>query len=172
MPNIKHKTDDETLDKIIAAAYKDANLIDRIKIYFITKQDDKVKKIFNEYRAAAKAVKQIPLDECPGSIIESIKVKTVKEKNSALKPVYMFAVSLIVVLSFIAVFWFQNKDTKRVYSTAEIELAEKQVKESFVIVNRVFKKTEKLIQNDILQKRVGKPVRQSLSIINEVLIGG
>ena len=36
MQNDKHKIDDKILDKIIAAAYKDAGLIERLKIYPIT----------------------------------------------------------------------------------------------------------------------------------------
>ena len=47
-----------------------------------------------------------------------------------------------------------------------------QVKTSLAILNKVFKKTENLIEDDILPKRVGKPVQKSFSIINQVLIGG
>jgi len=168
-----YKIDEETLDKIIAAAYKDAGLIDRLKIYFHTKKDDEVKRIYNEYRNTAENVKKIPLDDCPDSVIKSPGIKKVKEKKSfILKPAYVFAISFLVVSALVAVLLFQNKEKEPVYSKEEIELAEQQVKESLAIVNRIFRKTENLINEEVLPKRVGKPIHKSLSIINEVLIGG
>ncbi len=168
-----YKMDAKTLDKIIAAAYKDAGLIDRLKIYFLVKKDPEVKRIYNEYHYTANNIKKIPLEECPDSVIESIQIKTIKvNKSFILKPAYVFAISFLLVSALVAVLLYQNKEEEQVYSKAEIELAEKQVKESLAIVNRIFKKTENLIQEEILPKRVGKPIHKSLSIINEVLIGG
>lgn len=173
MHDKEYKMDAKTLDKIISAAYKDAGLIDRLKIYFLAKKDPEVKRIYNEYRYTANNIKKILLEECPDSIIESIQIKTIKvNKSFILKPAYVFAISFLVVSALVAVLLYQNKKEEQVYSKAEIELAEKQVKESLAIVNRIFKKTENLIQEEILPKRVGKPIHKSLSIINEVLIGG
>ncbi|OGU76210.1 MAG: hypothetical protein A2V93_03290 [Ignavibacteria bacterium RBG_16_34_14] len=173
MQSNKNKIDEETLDRIISAAYKDAGLIERLKIYFLAKKNAGVKSIYNEYRTNADRVKKIPPEECPDSVIESLKIKTMKEnKFFILKPAYVFIISLIVISTFIAVLLYQNKEKKPTYSRAEIELAEKQVKESLAIVNRIFKRTESLIQEEVLPKRVGKPIHKSLSIINEVLIGG
>ena len=173
MPDKKLNIDEEILDRIISAAYKDAGLINRLKIYFLAKKNPEVKLIYNEYRIIAESVKNIPLDECPDSVTESLEINAKKEKRSfALKPAFVFAIALVFVFTLVAVLMFQNKERETVYSKAEIELAEKQVKESLAIVNRIFKKTENLIQNDVLPKRVGKPIHKSLSIINEVLIGG
>jgi hypothetical protein len=173
MPDKKNKIDEETLDKIISVAYKDAGLIDRLKIYFLAKKNSEVKRIYNQYSNTALGVKKIPLDEVPDSIIESLQIKTVKVKKPfILKPAYIFATSFLVVSALVAVLLYQNKEEDQIYTKAEIELAEQQVKESLVIVNRIFKKTENLIQEEVLPKRIGKPIHKSLSIINEVLIGG
>ena len=165
--------DEEMLDRIIATAYKDASLAERIKVYFLTRKNPEIKKLFNEYREIADKVKKVPLEECPDSVIKSIELKTGNENISfKLRPAYIFAATVLVVSTLVAVLLYQNKEKETVYSKAEIELAEQQVKTSLAILNKVFKKTEDLIQKDILPKRVGKPLNKSLSIINEVLIGG
>ena len=164
---------EELLDKIISAAYKDATLIDRIKIYFLTKKYPEVKKIYNEYFKTAMNVKNIPLYKFPESSLREVELKTIRvNKSFYLKPSYAFAFSFLLIAGLVAVLFYQDKKEEPVYSKSEIELAEKQVKESLAIVNRIFKKTENLIQEEVLPKRVGKPIHKSLSIINEVLIGG
>lgn len=60
--------DEEILDKIIAVAYKDASLKDRIRIYLLAKKDPEVKKLLSEYRETAGNIKKVPLDECPDSV--------------------------------------------------------------------------------------------------------
>jgi hypothetical protein len=165
--------DEEMLNRIIAVAYKDAHLTDRIRIYFLAKKNPDVKKLLNEYRRTANGVKKVPLEKCPDSIIKSLEIKTLEKKKSfMLKPAYVFTITVIVISTLVVVLLNQSKEKEHIYTKAEIELAEEQVKTSLAIVNRVFKKTEDLIQKDILPKRVAKPIHKSLSIINEVLIGG
>lgn len=164
---------EEMLNRIISAAYKDAPLIDRIRIFFLTKKNQEVKKLLKEYRRTVNNIKKVPLEECPDSVINSLDIKTKKESKSfVLKPAYIFAITVLVISTLAIVLLNQSEEKEHVYTKAEIELAEQQVKTSLAIVNRVFKKTEDLIQEDILPKRVGKPIHKSLSIINEVLIGG
>lgn len=102
-----------------------------------------------------------------------MEVKTGKEKKSLIiKPAYAFAIIILFVSVLVFVLLNQNKEKEQVYSKAEVAHAEMQVKTSLAILNKVFKKTENLIEDDILPKRIGKPVQKSFSIINEVLIGG
>jgi hypothetical protein len=164
--------DEEILDKIIAAAYEDASLTDRIRIYFLAKKNPEINKLLYEYRETAGNVKKIPLEECPDSVTKSLEIKTGEVKSFISKPAYAFAITLLVISTLVFVLLNQNKEKEQVYSKAEVEHAEQQVKTSLAILNKVFKKTEDLIREDILPKRVGKPVHKSLSIINEVLIGG
>jgi hypothetical protein len=165
--------DEKILDRIIAVAYKDAPLIDRIRIFLLAKKNPEIKKLLKEYRRTANNIKKVPLEECPDSIIKSLDIKTRKENRYLiLKPAYVFVITVLVISTLMVVLLNQNKEKEHTYTKAEIELAEQQVKTSLAIVNRVFKKTEDLIQEDILPKRVGKPIYKSLSIINEVLIGG
>ena len=164
---------EEILDKIIAVAYKDASLKDRISIYFVAKKNPEVKRLLIDYRETAGNVKKVPLEECPDSVIKSLEIKTGKEKRSfVIKPAYAFAIIVLVISTLVFVLLNHNKDEEPVYTKAEVAQAEMQVKTSLAILNKVFKKTENLIENDILPKRVGKPVQKSFSIINQVLIGG
>ena len=172
MQYIKNKMDEETLRKIIAAAYKDADWADRLKIYFLAKRDAEVKRIFNEYKTTAEVIRNIPLERMPDSVINSIKLESGKENFFALRPAFMVAVSLVVVTIAIAVILFQNKKDDPVYTKTEIELAEEQVKVSLAIVNKIFKKTENLMREEVFPKRVGEPIHKSLTIINDVLTGG
>jgi hypothetical protein len=165
--------DEEMLNRIIAVAYKDAPSLDRIGIYFLAKKNPEVKKLLNEYRRTANGVKKVPREKCPDSVVKSLEAKTLEKKKSfILKLAYVFTITVIVISTLVVVLLNQSKEKEHIYTKAEIELAEEQVKTSLAIVNRVFKKTEDLIQEDILPKRVAKPIHKSLSIINEVLIGG
>jgi hypothetical protein len=169
----KYNIDEEMLDRIIAVAYKDAPLIDRMRIYSLAKKNPEVKKLLNEYRRTANSVKKVPLGKCPDAVIKSLEIKSRGENKSfILKPVYAFAITVLVISTLVIVLLNQSKEKEHIYTKAEIELAEEQVKTSLAIVNRVFKKTEDLIEEDILPKRVAKPIYKSLSIINKVLIGG
>jgi hypothetical protein len=164
---------EEILDKIIAVAYKDASLNDKISIYFLAKKNPEIKSLLSEYRETAGNVKKVPLEECPDSVVNSLEIKTKKEKKSfIIKPSYAFAIVILFVSALVFVLTNQNKEEKPVYTKTEVEQAEIQVKTSLAILNKVFKKTENLIEDDILPKRVGKPIQKSFSIINEVLIGG
>jgi len=170
---MKNKKDEDTLNKIISAAYKDAPLTDRLKVYLLARKNDEVKKIFDEYRITAGHIKKIKPDECPDYLIESVKAKVKPgEKIFILRPAFIFTAALLIITITVSLLVFHNKEEKPVYSKTEIELAEKQVKTSLVILNKIFKKTENMIQEDILLRRVGRPVHKSLTIINDVLIGG
>jgi hypothetical protein len=174
MQNKKFNNIDENiLDKIISVAYKDASLKDRINVYFLARNDPEVKRLLNEYRETAGNVKKVPLEECPDSVITSLKIKTGKEKKSfIIKPAYAFAIIVLFVSALVFVFLNQKKEKEPVYTKAEVAQAEMQVKTSLAIINKVFRKTENLLDDDILPERVGKPVQKSFSIINQVLIGG
>jgi hypothetical protein len=164
---------EEILDKIIAVAYKDASLKDRISIYFLAKKNLEAKRLLNEYRETAGNVKNVPLEECPDSVIKSLEIKTGEEKKSfVIKPAYAFVITILVISTLVFVLLNHNKEKEPVYTKAEVAQAEMQVKTSLAILNKVFKKTENLIEDDILRKRIGKPVQKSFSIINQVLIGG
>ncbi len=164
---------EEILDKIIAVAYKDASLKDRISIYFVAKKNPEVNRLLKEYKETAGNVKKVPLEECPDFVIKSLEIKTGKEKKSfVIKPAYAFAITILVISTLVFVLLNHNKEKEPVYTKAEVAQAEMQVKTSLAILNKVFKKTENLIEDDILPKRVGKPVQKSFSIINQVLIGG
>jgi hypothetical protein len=173
MQDKKLNIDEEILDKIIAVAYKDASFKERISIYFLAKKNVEVKRLLNEYGETAGNVKKVPLEECPDPVIKSIELKTKKEKKSfIIKQAYAFAITIIVISTLVFVLLNQNKEKKPVYTKAEVAQAEMQVKTSLAILNRVFKKTENLIEDDILPKKVGEPIQKSFSIINQVLIGG
>lgn len=174
---------EKLLNKIISAAYGDANFLEKIRIHFLAARNNEVKKLLAEYKITAKAVEEIKPEECPAEILENIKRNTSIEDNNLFSPVLKFlhaflykpaiaTIAVLILVSGMIFFAFFNKTGKDQYSKAQVQLAEKQVKESLVLVNKIFNKTADKVENDILKKQVAKPVYEGISIINNLFKGG
>jgi hypothetical protein len=171
------------LNRIISVAYGDANLFEKFRIYFLAIRNSEVKRLLAEYKSTAQAVQTLNQDECPLNIIENIKMNTGIEKEDFLestsrffyvlfyKPVITIAAIMVLVFG-ITFFLFLNKTSKTQYSQIQIQLAEKQVKQSLVLVNRIFNRTADKVENDILKEQVAKPVHEGISTINNLFNGG
>lgn len=175
-----YKIDEQLHDKIINAAYGDAGIFDKIKIYFLAKKYTEVKSLFNEYRATSKAVHSIEKEFMPDELLEKIKPQTgVKEfqKNSFFFDFYTFiftrpvssaiAAAALIILIITSVF-IKGPDITNQYSKEEIALANKQTKQALAIIGKVFSNTENTLKNDILAKRVGQPINEGLGMINNL----
>jgi hypothetical protein len=170
------------LDRIISVAYGDANFLENLKIYFLAAKNDQIKRLLIEYKTSAKAVHSLKQDECPLEILEKVEVSTVKKNRQfslAVKFLYpllykpVFTVSIILLLiSGLLFFTLFNKTVNNQYSEAQIKLAEKQVKQSLVLVNKIFYRTAKKVEHDILKEQVAKPVHEGISTINDLFKGG
>ena len=54
--NISNNIDEKLLDKIIAVAYSDAALYDRLVVWLNSKSDPEIKKLLDEYKLTAASV--------------------------------------------------------------------------------------------------------------------
>lgn len=175
-----YKIDEQLHDKIIGAAYGDAKIIDRIKIYLLSKKYPEVKLLFDEYRSTSKAVHSIEKEILPDELLEKVKTKTgVKEpqKNSFFFDFYSFvftrpalsgfATVLLIIIIIISAF-IKGPEFQTQYSKEEIAIANKQTKQALAIIGKVFSDTEKTLKNDILAKRVGQPINEGLNIVNDL----
>jgi hypothetical protein len=181
--NIRSKIDESLLNRIVAAAYGDGSILERIKIYFLALRNKEVQKLFNEYKKTANAVGNIEIDKCPEEIIEKIKIKSGYLNNNILssalsflnrlfhKPIYAVVVTLIFISAAASLFLLNQKSSGQV-SNKHIAQAEKQVKQSLVFVNRIFEKTAGRVENDILKEQVAKPVHEGILTINKLFKGG
>ena len=182
MNQLKH-INEELLDRIVSVAYGDAGIVDRIKIYFEARKNPAIKKLLDEYKGTASAVHSIASEKFPAEIIESvtrkIKIEAVIKKqnvydsirNFLKKPAVTFTIAAIV-LSLFALLLLQKPKEEKKYSKAQVESAEKQVKESLALVGKVFKKTQLKLADDVLGKHVSPPIKKSINLINDLFKGG
>ena len=87
------------------------------------------------------------------------------------KPILSTAVAGLMIIAVTAVL-FINQPQQPKYTKAQIELAQKQFKESLAIVGKVFSSTEKKLDEDILNNQINKSLGKGFNLINDILIGG
>ena len=180
--NISNNIDEKLLDKIIAVAYKDAGLYDRMVVWINERKYPEIEKTLAEYKHTAKSVHQLAESELPESTISSvrqrIKGKTPNDFFGSLiysfasKPLLTASIAGIIILTIVSTLLFYNPSPEQKYTKAEIELAQQQLGESLAIVNKVFLNTEIKIDKEVLSKHVSKPLNKGLIYLNDYLIGG
>jgi hypothetical protein len=170
----------ELEEKIIAAAYGDSSVIDNIKIWILSLGNSQVKNLLEGYKATAKAVHDIDEQKLSENVLKSVsnKIRFDKEEVSSFSlfhPKIAMVGSLIVVvcIAIISYFTFFNQNsTTTKYSKAEIEIAQKQARESLEIVAKVFRRTEADLDQNILTKKISKPLNEGLTIVSDYVTGG
>lgn len=171
---------EELVDKIIAAAYGDAGILDKIIVGFQAVRNPEVKKLLKDYKETADAVHSLLQAECPDALVKAtgdrIKYQSKYEKKKSpvsflRRPVFKFAAAALVigVVSFLLI---QKPKHEAKYSKAEAELAEKQVKESLAIVGKVLRKTQYKVTDEVLGGQVSPPIKKSINLINDLFKGG
>lgn len=172
---------DEMKDKIISAAYGDASLLDRIKIFYLIKKNDEARKLFLEYRKTAGEVRQLGEEEYPESIARAVESKTIGENRSGnflfdlysviiSKPLISAATTFILVAA-ITVALIVNKPIEYKYSEAEIIKADQQTRHALAIVENIFRQTQSTLQKEVLGEKVAKPINHGIGIINNLFEG-
>jgi hypothetical protein len=180
--NISNNIDEKLLDKIIAVAYGDAGLYDRMVVWIISKREPEIEKLLAEYKLTAKSVHQLVETELPESSLSSVRQRTAgKSQNDfigsiiysfASKPLLSASTVGIIIVVIVSVLFFYNPPPEHKYTKAEIELAQQQLGESLAIVNKVFQNTEMKLDVEVLSKHVSKPLNKGLIYLNDYLIGG
>ena len=178
--NINHRL----TDKIINVAYGDAGIIDRLFIFWKVSLNRDIKNLFNEYKATAKAVHSVKPEDVPVDLTQSFKNRIISAEPSRFFtsvfsyffyllfgkkaiPAFLLGVILLIIVSFLIF-----KEPSHKYTNAEIELAEKQFKQTLAIVGKAFEKAEKSFSKDILEKQINKKLNKGYYLVNNILIGG
>jgi len=174
------------IDKVIKVAYGDAGIFDWMLIRFKSINNNEIKLLLEEYKNTARAVHKIKQDEAPQRIFERIKIVTAgpNKKDSIFTgitygilsffgnkpiPATIMVVATIIVVSF---FVLRDQPSSNKYSKAEIELAQKQFKQSLAIVGRTFQKAEKSFNKEVLKDQINKNLNRGYYLVNNILIGG
>lgn len=176
MKNINfHKTTiNET--ELINSAYGDANVFTRIKIFYLRKKHAELNSLFCEHKNTSKSLKKINLEECPEAILPK-SVGQAKQQNqitvfSLLTPIIhkpaLSAVALIIII-FATLFSVLDNSQEQTFSQLEIELANKQLKQTLLLVSNVFNTSTKQLTKEILSERVANPVNEGMNIIEDYI---
>ncbi len=183
--NIKNISE-QLLDKIISVAYGDAGLFDKITVWIKAKTDPEVKNLLNEYSVTAESIHRLSQEDLPAEIENAIRKKVGVTNNREkpqsqlsyafisffAKPAYPAAAIGLIVAVIISFMLFKQPAASHTYTKAEIELAQKQLEKSFAIIGKVFEDTEKQLDDEVLSKRVSKPLSKELKFLNDYFIGG
>ncbi len=185
--HISNKIDAKLLDKIIAVAYSDAGLYDRLVVWMKARREPEIKKMLDEYKLTASSVHSLDENKLPEANLKSVYHKIGKSENPKTvfpfiyssihpfffsKPLVSSAAIGVIIITIVSVLLFYNPKPEHKYTKAEIELAQQQLGESLAIVNKVFQNTEKTLDADVISKHVSKHLNKGLIYLNDYLIGG
>jgi len=180
--NISKIIDEKLLEKIIAVAYGDAGLYDRMVVWITARRFPEIEKLLAEYKLTSKSVHQLVETELPDSKLGYVRQRTISKPQSdffgstiysfASKPLLSASTAGIIILTIVSVLLFYNPPPEQRYTQAEIELAQVQLEQSLAIVGKVFQNTEKTLDAEVISKHVSKPLNKGLIFLNDYLIGG
>lgn len=167
---------EKLLNKIIAVAYKDANIFDLLHIKYLSKKDKKVAELLEQYSSTADSIHKMPKETVDNKIIENV-FDITKSRNSETffsklygfaisKPLISFATSLLVVAIIVRAAFISPAQPQ--YSKVELRQAEREVKSSLALIGKVFNGASNTLTEEILPERVGKPIKQGVSIVNNL----
>ena len=97
--NISNKIDETLLDKIIAVAYGDAGLYDRMVVWIKARRYSEIELILSEYKLTAQSIHHLGESELPESIINSVRqqIKTKPRNNFIGSLIYSIASKPMIV---------------------------------------------------------------------------
>jgi len=173
--------DENLLNKIISVAYGEASLSDRLNIRKLAKSNKEVELLLQKHSEIARKARELETESFPDELLEKVNKATNNSKSKEkslffdiysfifMRPAVSAAILSIFILALISTLIIQRPEIHEQYSKKEIELADKQVKQSLALIANVFKKTTTTVEEDILTERVSKPIKESFNLVNEYL---
>ena len=174
------------VDKIIRVAYGDAGIIEWFYVRLRALTNNEINSLLEEYKKTASAVQNLKQEDVPEHIIERVNNYTNSYNqrkpiisaisfglftfwNKKAVPATVLGIILVLIVSF---FVFRAPGSTHKYSKAQIELAEKQFRQSMVIVGEAFQNAEKSFSDEVLNKQVNKNLNRGYYLVNNILTGG
>ncbi len=174
--------EEKILDRIIKVAYGDGNFFERISVKIRAKNNPEIQKLLHEYSLTAGLLYEMSDEKCPDELPVKVSKKIEKGNHSWLftdklfdvlirKPV-ISAAAVVLIAGVISVYISKQHRAVPDYSKQQVVLAEKQVKETLALVDKVFQNTRKTLENDVLKKQVSPPINEGINVINNLFKGG
>ena len=176
-------------DLIINAAYGSANLLGKMKAKKLMKENPVLKDIYNEYKSTADSVHELEKDKMPDTILQNTEKTTevnITRKEYSFfndlaviffsKPQLAFiATAIVAALLIFSVITKQNNSIdfdKSEYTKNEVELANRQAKQTLMLVSQILSSTQASVTEDIIPNRVIKPINESFEYVNDLFKNG
>ena len=174
--------EERMLDKIIRVAYGEGNIFDRMVVSIRSKNNPQIKKLLEEYSLTVSVLNNIKSEKCPSELSNNVykKIAVNNYSNSftdklfdvLFKKFVISAAAIIIITGVISIYIINQKRAVPYYSEKQVVLAEKQVKESLALIDRVFQNTGKTVKDDVLKKQVAPPLKEGIYVINNLFKGG
>ncbi len=171
-------------ERIIAAAYGDAGLFEKIKIYWIRKNNAEASSIWDTYYSTARRVHKIKPDRFPDQSLEKLRIEMdntgqvkskTKPRNSVRFSGHLALLGAGLATAVFLVVFVLRKEPQpdyEGYTEQQVELADKQTREALAIVGRVIGTSSHALKNDILGEKIGLPIHQSMQTVNQLFKEG
>jgi uncharacterized membrane protein len=139
-----------------------------------------VKNILYDYKATAAAVKCASKEYMSAGSLNDLKSEIITGNNIfiflftglykglIIKPVYSAGAVLIILIISTFILLRQPKH-EQTYSKEQIILAEKQVKESFALVEQILVKAQNKTTEEVIRNDVVRPMQKGSVIVNNLL---
>lgn len=174
--------EERMLNKIIRVAYGEGNIFDRMVVRIRSKNNPEVNKLLEEYSLTASVLNNIKSEKCPSGLLNNVSKKMAVNKYSNAFTDNLFhvlfrkplisAAAIGIIAVVISIYIINQKRAAPHYSEQQVVLAEKQVKESLALIDRVFQNTGKTVKDDVLKKQVAPPLKEGIYVINNLFKGG
>jgi len=166
--------------KIVSAAYGDANLIDKIYIYWLARKNESVKAELSDYKRIANVVHKLE-EECPAELLNNLRSVPFKEARNSLlidfisiivnKPLAS-AIAVLSLVVFITLSVILRQPIKPSYTDNELRKASEQANYAFRLIGNILNETTEKLEKEILREHVVKPINEGIEIANKLLIKG
>lgn len=170
--------DDKLKEKIISAAYGSAGLADKIAVWFEKRNNPEAAKMYSEYKLTARQVNVLKYDECPVNLqLEAEKKINLEEKNKqrfmfnimSVQYIGQFAAIAAILLVAAMTFFLHKPEVKQTPETItaeQVREAERETKNALALVGKVLNKSKDILKDDVLIKKVSKPINISIKTVN------
>lgn len=189
MNNKTKNIDPGEKDLIINAAYGGITLFEKLKAKKLMRENPALKKFYDEYKSTADSVHQLEKEKMPASILQNAEKTTevnITRKEYSFfndlttiffsKPQLAFiATAIVAALLIFSVITKQNNSIdfdKSEYTKNEVELANRQAKQTLMLVSQILSSTQASVTEEIIPNRVIKPINESFEYVNDLFKKG
>jgi anti-sigma factor RsiW len=168
---------EDTVARIMAAAYGEASPADRLRVWRATRRDPALRRLLREHRLIAKAVHDLPAPRAPGGIADRIRTEVggpgVRGAHTLPLPRRGLLWGGTAMAATCAILLATRTlppapEPAPEYSRAEIEEARRQIEAAFAMVTRGMGKAGTAVHHEILAPTVARPLRDGTTILHDL----